>query len=128
MPQHLDTGKQGEELAEGYLRDQGFKILGRNITNPHGKRLGEIDIVAQLKGEIVFVEVKTLVTRAGEEAYLPEHQVTRSKLEKLERIAEYYLRNEGLQDKPHRFDVIAITLSPGKEPTIRHIEHAFLSF
>ncbi len=126
MPHHLDIGREGEDLAEAYLRKKGYKISGRNIANPQGKRLGEIDIVAQIKGEIVFVEVKTLVGHSGPEEYLPEHQVTRSKLVKLERIAAYYLRSTGLQDREYRFDVIAVTLRDGAEPEIRHIEYAFL--
>lgn len=126
MPKHLEVGKQGEELAETYLRQQGYTILGRNITNPQGKRLGEIDIVAQYQQEIVFVEVKTLATGLGRETYLPEHQVTRSKLQKLERIAAYYLKCHGLDERSYRFDVIAISLYQGREPQIRHIEHAFL--
>lgn len=126
MPRHLDIGKQGEGLAEAYLQERGYQILGRNITNPLGKRLGEIDIVAQQKGELVFVEVKTLSGCFHQESYLPEHQVTRSKLRKLERIAEYYMRDNGWQARPYRFDVVAITLGGGQEPEIRHMEHVFL--
>lgn len=126
MVQHIEVGKQGEALAEAYLRERGYKILGRNIANPLGKRLGEIDIVAQQRREIVFVEVKTLKGRARGDNYLPEWQVTRSKLVKLERIAEYYLRNNGLLQYAYRFDVIAVTLWGENEPEIRHIEHAFL--
>lgn len=126
MAQHIEIGKEGELLTEEYLRGQGYKILGRNIANPHGKRLGEIDIVAQIKDEIVFVEVKTLFQRQDREEYLPEWQVTQSKLTKLGRIAEYYLRNHGFGESSYRFDVVAITLKEGKDPVIRHIEHAFL--
>lgn len=126
MAEHIEVGKEGERLAEAYLKKQGYKILGRNIANPLGKRLGEIDIVVEKAKEIVFVEVKTLSRRPGREAYLPEWQVTRSKLIKLERIAEYYLRNNGLGERNYRFDVVAVSLREGQEPEIRHIEHAFL--
>lgn len=127
MAEHIEVGKRGEELAENYLHKAGYRILGRNITNPLGKRLGEIDIVAEKAGVVVFVEVKTLVQRGALEEYLPEWQVTRSKLQKLERIAEYYMRRQhrpGAQ--PYRFDVVAISLNGDEEPTVRHIEHAFL--
>ncbi len=126
IAQHLEVGKRGEALAEAFLREQGYTILGRNIANPLGKRLGEIDIVAEKRHSIVFVEVKTLKLPTGKAPYLPEHQVTRSKLLKLERIAAYYLRNHGLGERAYRFDVIAVTLMEGQEPEIRHIEHAFL--
>ncbi len=126
MTEHIEVGKRGEELTEAYLKQQGYRILGRNIANPLGKRLGEIDIVAEKAQEIIFVEVKTLKARPGGDEYLPEWQVTRSKLEKLERIAGYYLRNNGLMERSYRFDVVAVTLGEGREPVIRHIEHAFL--
>lgn len=126
MAEHIEVGKQGEDLAEAYLKDRGYKILGRNITNPLGKRLGEIDIVARQGKDVVFVEVKTLKERVNGENYLPEWQVTRSKLVKLERIAEYYLRNNDLLQYAYRFDVVAVTLWGENESEIRHIEHAFL--
>lgn len=128
MALHIETGRKGEAIAEAYLRQEGYTILGRNIANPLGKRLGEIDIVAQIKDEIVFVEVKTLWKTQADSEYLPEHQVTRSKLVKLDRIAEYYLRQQGWRDRDFRFDVIAITLQPKEPPLVHHIEHAFLSF
>lgn len=123
MAEHITTGQLGEELAVEFLRRAGFKILARNVANPHGKRLGEIDIVAQAGKEIVFVEVKTL--RRGAEEWLPEWNVTREKLRKLSRIGEYFIKKEGLSLSNYRFDVIAITLEDGKEPLIKHIEHAF---
>ncbi len=126
MAEHIEVGKRGEELAESYLRTAGYRVLGRNITNPLGKRLGEIDIVAEKAGVVVFVEVKTLVQRGALEEYLPEWQVTRSKLQKLERIAEYYMRQHRPGEQSYRFDVVAISLNGDEEPTVRHIEHAFL--
>lgn len=126
MAKHLEVGRQGEVLAEIYLKQKGYKILDRNVSNPHGKRLGEIDIVAQFQGEVVFIEVKTLVVRREGEDFLPEWQVTRSKLEKLERIASYYLRHSLEMDTAYHFDVVAVRLYESGEEEIRHIEHVFL--
>jgi putative endonuclease len=126
MAEHITTGQRGEQLAGQYLLTQGYRILGRNIANPHGKRLGEIDIVARKGKEIVFVEVKTHRAHAGGETYLPEWNVTQAKLRKLERIAEYYTKKEGWAALSSRFDVVAVTLRDGGEPEIKHIEHAFL--
>ena len=49
------TGSQGEAIAQKFLKDQGYKILATNFTC----KIGEIDIIAQQKKTIVFVEVKT---------------------------------------------------------------------
>lgn len=127
MAKHLDTGRQGEEIAKAYLQEQGYHILGRNISNPHGKRLGEIDIVAEKKGVVVFIEVKTRILSLSQEDSLPEHQVTRSKLIKLERIASYYLRSNSLETREYRFDVVSVILKRGEEPAINHLESVFFS-
>lgn len=127
MTKHLDTGRQGEEIAEAYLREKGYRVLGRNISNPHGKRLGEIDIVAEKKRMVVFVEVKTRILNPNQEDSLPEHQVTRSKLIKLERIASYYLRSNSLETREYRFDVVSVILKRGEGPAINHLESVFFS-
>ncbi len=126
MAEHLDIGRKGEVLATEYLKQGGYKILGRNITNPYGTRLGEIDIVAEKNKMIVFVEVKTLFLRREKFEYLPEHQVTRSKLVKLQRIASYYLRSNHLETREYRFDVVSVILRVQKEPCIEHLESVFL--
>ncbi|MEP7162620.1 MAG: YraN family protein [Candidatus Moraniibacteriota bacterium] len=125
MAEHIATGQLGEDLAASYLKGEGFKILARNVANPFGKRLGELDIVAEQKKEIVFVEVKTLRERPDGEEWLPEWNATPRKFVKLERIAAYYLKKEGLSERSYRFDVVAVTLREGKEPSIKHIEYAF---
>lgn len=127
MTGHLDTGRQGEVIAEAYLRENGYRILGRNISNPHGKRLGEIDIVAEKKNIIVFVEVKTRTSRFRQEDSLPEHQVTHSKLIKLERIASYYLRSSSLETREYRFDVVSVILGKSEKPIVNHLESVFFS-
>ena len=47
-------GRWGEERAAAYLRRHGYKILGMNYSC----RGGEIDIIAQKRGFVVFAEVK----------------------------------------------------------------------
>lgn len=126
MPQHLDIGREGEDMAVAYLRGLGYKIIARNVANPYGKRLGELDIVATEGKEIVFVEVKTLQERSDGDTWLPEWQVSSAKLKKLDRIAEFFLKKEKLLGRDYRFDVIAITLPLRGEPRIKHLEHVFL--
>jgi len=49
------TGKEGEKIAAAYLKKNGYRIIEINFRCP----IGEIDIVAKEKDDLVFVEVKT---------------------------------------------------------------------
>lgn len=124
--QEKDTGSFGERIATEYLRKKGYRILERNYANTKGRRLGELDIVAFFKGEIVFVEVKTREWELG--SPLPEESVDRKKLHRLEKIAGSYLKVKGEEMVPYHFDVIAIFLDSlhGQVLEIRHLEHVFL--
>ena len=48
-------GKDGEDIAAVFLEKKGFRIIEKNYRTA----FGEIDIIAQDRGVIVFVEVKT---------------------------------------------------------------------
>jgi putative endonuclease len=121
-----DTGKAGEEAAVKYLKKEGYSILGKNYQNSSGRQLGEIDIIAKEKDEIVFVEVKT----RNLESYgftQPEENITRSKLFKLNRIAEYYLKSKKLFNTPYRFDAVSVWLDKEqKKAKIKHIKSIFI--
>lgn len=122
------VGSQGEDLATRYLKDKGYAILERNFANPKGYRLGEIDIIAQKDGTIVFVEVKTRHRQLSdrEEIILPEAAITPDKMRKLSRIAEYYLKKTKQLHVPHRFDALAIVIdTTEKTAKIRHLESIF---
>ena len=73
-----------------------------------------------VRGEIVFVEVKT---RRDERFGAPEDAVDAAKQAHLARAANAYLRLHRI-DQPSRFDVIAVV---GEQPPfrIRHTKHAF---
>lgn len=107
-------GDRGEALAETYLRAKGFLILGRQL---HAGRLGEIDLLARDRGEIVFVEVKA---RRDRRYGPPEEAVTAAKLARLRAAAEAILLARGWSDRPHRLDAVAVDLT-GSAPEIRHL-------
>ena len=112
-----ERGAQGENLAVDYLKKKGYRILERNFRFERG----EIDIVAEDNGELVFVEVKARrSTSFGE----PEDAVTISKQSQLQKVAEGYLYKNNIDGKECRFDVIAIQYKNGKA-NIRHFENAF---
>ncbi len=120
------TGSLGEELGCRYLQEKGYTIRETNYCNTHGRRLGEIDIIAEKDGEIVFVEVKTR-TGVQYETLVPEASITKAKLHKLEKIASFYLREKHCQMKPYHFDALAILYDANmKKAFIRHLDHIFL--
>ena len=107
-------GNSAEDLAAKYLKAKGFKILTKQFTT----RFGEIDLIARLGDEIVFVEVKA---RKSSIFGYPEESVTEKKLEKITLVAQEYLKDKRLESSPHRIDVIAIEYNEGT-PSILHLE------
>ena len=123
------VGYDGERVAEKFLKKLGYKILERNWCNKRGRRIGEIDIVAQDKKDdaIVFVEVKSRKVTKDEVDVLPEEQITQSKLNKLNRIAEVYIKENELWNSDWRIDAVSVLFVDGeKKPRIKHIESVFL--
>lgn len=119
-PAHLKSGKWGEQLAARFLKKQRYKIIGQRVRV--GKR-DELDMIAQHRGTLIFVEVKT---RKNETFGRPFSAVDSAKRKHLSRAAVAYLRKEKTEPEFIRFDVIEVIGEPGGDPPeIRHIENAF---
>lgn len=117
MLQQKDTlGKKGEALAYYYLKNKGYKIIAKNYKN----FLGEIDIIAKDKDYIVFVEVKTRMSRAFGD---PLEAIDETKQFKIRQVATMYLKERRLLEVNCRFDVLAVL--GDNIDDIRHIENAF---
>lgn len=112
---HL-LGQKGEENAVRHLEKSGYKIRHRNWKA--GRH--EIDIVAEKKDVIVFIEVKT---RTDNYQMHPVSAVTKEKQKSIIYAADSYLQRYNI-DKESRFDVITIITS-GDNFDIDHIEDAF---
>jgi putative endonuclease len=109
-----EKGAQGEELAREYLKAEGFKILDVNFH----ARMGEIDIIAQDKNTIVFVEVKSAThTSFGD----PMNWIPVWKQERIIKASLAYLKSKGLINSLMRYDVI--TVEPDKK--VLHVKDAF---
>lgn len=80
-------GNLAEEKGCDYLRNNGYRILDRNVYN----RFGEIDIIALRDNVIHFVEVKSAQTY--EQAV---NNITPAKLQKLNRTIQFYLQQKRL--------------------------------
>lgn len=108
-------GRLGEDLAVSFLSGEGYKIIERNFRT----RLGEIDIVCQKGGKIVFVEVKT---RGSDLFGLPEEAITEQKKHKLALMAYQYLQQKKMQKSNFSVDGVFIEARGGKY-NIRHLEN-----
>lgn len=100
------VGTSGEDMAAGYLKDHGFKILGRNVRY----KTGEIDIVAAREKELHFFEVKS---RTDPSLVSPVEAITERKKGRVKAAARMYLsdtrNNFNYNDLPPcYFSVISI--------------------
>jgi putative endonuclease len=116
--ERIALGRRGEAWALGHLEALGFRILETNYRCP----LGEIDVVAERGGALVFVEVKT---RQSHRYGRPEEAVGFAKQRRLTRLAQWYRKERGRADASASFAVLAVTWSAGGRPEARLIENAF---
>ena len=117
-PGRRDLGAFGERVAAAHLEAKGYRIRERNFRT----REGEIDIVAERGGVLVFVEVRT---RRGDALGSPAESVTAAKATHILAAAQAYA--QARQDCPadQRIDVIAVSLAPdGRVLALDHIEGA----
>lgn len=115
------TGKLGEEAACLYLREADYSIKERNWRC----RSGEIDIIAEQSGRLVFIEVRA--RKAGGRFGTAAESVDRRKQQKVRDTAQVYLRSIGRSDASIRFDVMAISLNRTDDTVVayKHYEGAF---
>jgi len=115
--QKPSIGKLGENLAANFLEKKGYNILERNYRFSHG----EIDIIAEKDGMLIFTEVKT--KKFGDFGD-PINWIKRGKQLQIGRVARGYLYEKNITDRDCRFDVILVTWEDGLWK-IDHLENAF---
>ncbi len=115
--QSLYLGKSGEELAVDLLRQNGYKIIAKNYKT----KLGEIDIVANEKDTVCFIEVKT---RSSDRFGFPQEAILRNKQRQISKAALQFLKDNNLLDKNARFDVVSVVFA-GEKPRLDLIKNAF---
>ena len=114
------TGRWGEETAAAYLRRRHYTIVAANYRC----RLGEIDLIAENRDYLVFVEVKLRKSAAFAEAL---EFVDRHKQDRIRCTAELYLCEHPDQTTQPRYDVLAVsapTGPPTTRPELRQLEDA----
>ena len=114
------SGAEWEKTAESFLRSHGLKLLQRNFSS----RFGEIDLIMEDDGTVVFVEVKyRKCNRHGSGA----DAVTFHKQGRISRTAAWYLvENPHRAEQVCRFDVISID-PQNRDQGVNWIKSAFYS-
>jgi len=110
------VGAEGERRAAAYLRARGLRIVQRNYRC----RVGEIDLVAEDDGTLVFVEVKTRHVGGAE---VPEAALTRRKRQRLCRAARQFMHAGRLHDRLFRFDIVGVEYDDRNTWRCRHWEN-----
>ena len=110
-------GRRGEDLAAQWYVRRGFRVVDRNWRS----RRGELDLVLEANGLLVFCEVKT---RSSDRFGTPAEAVTRDKQRRVRRLAGEWMTVHRTRARRVRFDVASVLL--GRDgPTIDVLADAF---
>ena len=113
----LSRARDGEEATARAYERRGYRRIARNWRCA----IGELDLVVQRGGTLVFCEVKTRTGMAFGGGY---EAVTWSKRRKLRQLADAFMQSY----RPHavltRFDVASVWLGP-RGPDVEIFEDAF---
>ncbi|MEW9697739.1 YraN family protein [Paenibacillus sp. SI8] len=113
-------GTRGEDIAEVYLKERGYAVIERNWRC----RTGELDIIAEIDGTLVFVEVRT--RRPSGSFGMAKESIDYRKQLKVRETAQFYMHRYKKHEQRVRIDVIAVELSAdGSVPCIEHMQGAF---
>jgi putative endonuclease len=118
MPEHIELGKLGENLACDFLQRQNYTILFRNWRYSNA----EIDIIASHEKVLHFIEVKTRSTKNYGE---PEDSVNSKKMKKLIDAAEAF-QEEQPEWTRIQFDILSITMEKGNAVEYFLLEDVYL--
>lgn len=113
-----DLGRRGEECAAVYLTDAGYRLLERNWRCQQG----EIDLIAEHDGLIVFVEVKS---RSSVAFGHPFEAITIEKVARLRRLAATWCDESQTSPRRIRIDAIAVIAPFAPVPEIEHLTGIF---
>ncbi len=103
-------GNESEELATRYLEDAGYVIVERNF---YARKLGEIDIIAQKKDILHFIEVKSAKAN-----FDPVYNMTPTKIRRIINSTHYYLKVKNLDVI---FSIDALIIRRGSVELIENI-------
>ena len=120
-----ETGDIGESAACRYLERRGYRIVDTKVR----VSWCEVDIIAERRGRVHFIEVKSVSRPAPPtvgnslqaDTYRPEELVHATKLRKISRFADYYM-NKGSDQRDYQIDVVGVFLDH-----VRRVAHCRLT-
>ena len=108
------VGKFGEDVATQYLKRKGYNIIERNKKISYQ----EIDIIASIKGETIFIEVKT---RTNDSSGFAEEAINKKKVKNMKKAIASYIYLKKLDLDRAQFDVIVVNINKvNKTAKIKH--------
>ncbi len=110
-------GAIGERKVCKWYTDRKYKLLSINFKS----RFGEIDIIAQDKDTVIFIEVKT---RNSNKFMNASDAVDYKKQERIKKTALLYISQNNMEDAFIRFDVAEVYYN-NIDYDINIIENAF---
>lgn len=117
---HRTLGIEGEAAALRLLRRRGYRVLEQNFRCA----IGEIDLIAEQAGTVVFIEVKA---RAQRQFGAPFDAISPHKQRRLARLATWYLVRRRWLDRPCRFDAVSVMVDlDGRVESIEVLRDAFV--
>ena len=114
-----EIGRDGEDAAEIFLLQKGYKIIERNYRSHQG----EVDIIAREGEFLVFVEVKNYSFRSFG---TPAGAIRKNKKQSIIHAAQTYLYKKKLDNTYCRFDVVTIYRRPDGSRAIELYKNAFM--
>ena len=114
-------GLEMEKLAARYLEYKGYTVLERRYKS----RFGEVDLIAEQKDLLIFVEVKYRTNLTGGRPSLAVSTLKQQKIRKTAMLYwQQYCHRKMESDVSCRFDVIELWQENGKY-RVHHYKNAF---
>lgn len=119
MERNKILGQKGEELARRYLKANGYKLVTTNYKFGYP----EIDIIAEDKANLVFIEVKTRI-KTPESLY--ENPLLKWQTKTITRAILDYAYKKSLALEALRLDLIIILVDQKtKQAELKHYRDIF---
>ncbi len=111
-------GDRGEDVVVGYLKNNKYKILDRNIRYKNG----EIDIVAVDDKVIVCVEVKS--QHKKDYNFSPEDHFDYKKIQQIHKVFSQYVLKNNIAEKEQRIDLVSVVFDEStNKAKIKHYKN-----
>lgn len=113
-------GKEAETQALTFLRKKGYSVIAQNYST----KFGELDIVAQHKECLCFIEVRS---RSSDEFGLPEESLTYKKKKHITLAAREFIKTKHLEEPICRFDMVCVRFDEHQRLISIKIENDIIS-